>query len=288
MKRSWEIDLLSAGGLAALVALYLAPLAAMLALSTTDFHLGAPEVRFIGAANYASLFRDHEFWRALANTAVFAALVTPATVILGFAAASALLSASRVAAFLRGLNILPFMATTAAMAVVWEVMLNPAMGVTHDLLAALGLGEQNWLRDPATALPTLAVIMVWRLFGLSMALFTAGLAGVPKHLYQAAELDGAKTGWSRLFIVTLPAISRLSAFIVLIVTIRTLEAFDLIRVLTLGGPAGATDTLLFRLYRESFDFLRIGYGSAVSVIFLLLVGGLAWLQSAAASAKAGR
>jgi multiple sugar transport system permease protein len=182
-------------------------------------------------------------------------------------------------AFYRAVHFLPYMATLAAMAIAWEALLHPTIGLVNQTLAGLGLPTANWLRDERTVLPVLALIGIWQGLGFAMVLFLAGLKSIPQDLYDAAEVDGADAAPDRLRTVTLPLLGPVTMFVVIVTALRAFETFDTVKVLTQGGPTKASEVLLHTLYVESFEFLRTGYGAAVTVVFLAIVVGLTLLQA---------
>jgi multiple sugar transport system permease protein len=167
----------------------------------------------------------------------------------------------------------------SAMAIVWGTMLHPTIGLVNRALGAVGIAGVNWLRDENTALFALAVIGIWQGFGFAMVLFVAGLKAVPQHLYDAAAIDGADGILDRLRLVTLPMLGPVTMFVVILTAARAFAVFDSVRVLTQGGPNYASEVLLHRLYTESFDFLRTGYGAALTVIYLAIVMVLTLIQA---------
>jgi multiple sugar transport system permease protein len=262
-----------------LFALVLLPCAAVLVISLTDWQLGARTLHFVGLDNFVALLADPVFRRSFGNTIVFAAGVIPATLGLGLLVALLIEAGNSARALYRAIHFLPFMATLAAMAVVWEALLHPTIGLANQFLQAVGLPTRNWLRDEGTALGVLAVISVWQNLGLAMVLFLAGLKAIPQDLYDAADIDGADEPIDRLAAVTLPMLGPVGLFALVIVALRVIETFDTVRILTEGGPAHASELLLHTLYVESFDFLRTGYGAAMAVIFLAIVTSLTLLQA---------
>jgi multiple sugar transport system permease protein len=262
-----------------LFALVLLPCAAVVVISLTDWQLGARTLHVVGLSNFAELLTDPVFRRSLGNTLVFAAIVIPATLGLGLLVALLIEAGNSAQAFYRAIHFLPFMATLAAMAVVWEALLHPTIGLVNQTLQALGFPTTNWLRDERTALGVLAVISVWQNLGLAMILFLAGLKAIPQDLYDAADIDGADEPLDRLAAVTLPMLGPVGLFVLVIVALRVIETFDTVRILTEGGPAHASELLLHTLYVESFDFLRTGYGAAMAVVFLAIVTSLTLLQA---------
>jgi len=279
----------AAGGMAAvalagpafllLFALVLLPCAAVFVIALTDWQLGARTLHFVGLDNFVELLSDPVFRRSFRNTLVFAGGVVPATLGAGLLVALLIEAGNSARAVYRAIHFLPFMATLAAMAVVWEALLHPTIGLVNQAFQALGLPTANWLRDEDTALAALAVISVWQNLGLAMVLFLAGLKAIPPDLYDAADIDGADEPIDRFATVTLPMLGPVGLFVLVIVALRVIETFDTVRILTEGGPAHASELLLHTLYVESFDFLRTGYGAAMAVVFLVIVTALTLLQA---------
>jgi multiple sugar transport system permease protein len=271
--------LLALPSIVALLVLILIPTASVIVVAFTDWQFGALDFDFIGVRNFVEVWNDHAFWQAAANTLVYSAIVIPGTIALGLAVALLINSRPGWGRFYEALHFLPVMATMAAMAIVWEAMLHPTIGLVNQILARFGLHGANWLRDPATVLPTLAVIGIWQQFGFAMVLFLAGLRSIPEELYSAAKVDGAGAPLDRFLTVTFPMLGPTSLFIAVITAIRSLQVFDTVQVLTQGGPDGASEVLLHRLYTESFQFLRTGYGSAFTVVFMVAVVILTLIQN---------
>jgi multiple sugar transport system permease protein len=270
---------LAGPALALLVVLFILPVVAIFVLALTDWQFGAHAFRFVGLANFQEVLTDPVFRASLTNTAVYVLIVVPGTLVLGLLIALLIESAKSLRAFYRAVHFLPFMATLAAMAIAWEALLHPTIGLVNQTLAALGLRTANWLRDEATVLPVLAVIGIWRNLGFAAVLFLAGLKAIPQDLYDAAAIDGADLWLDRLRAVTLPMLGPTSMFVVIVVALNAFQTFDTVQILTQGGPGHASDMLLYTLYRESFEFLRTGYGSAVTVVFLAIIVVLTLAQA---------
>lgn len=262
-----------------LMVLFILPSLAVLFIATTDWQLGAKTFSFVGLRNFQAVFADETFRRSLLNTIVFAALAVPVTVGLALLVAVLIESGRSFRAFYRAVHFLPFMATLAAMAIAWEALLHPTIGLLNQVLRSIGLPTANWLRDEATVLPVLGLIFVWKNVGFAMILFLAGLKAIPADLYDAADIDGADGPLSRLTTVTLPLLGPVTMFVLVVVALRAFEVFDTVKILTQGGPGKASEMLLHTLYVESFEFLRTGYGAAISVVFLVIVVGLTLLQA---------
>jgi len=262
-----------------LIVLFLLPVVAVFGIALTDWQFGASTLTYVGLANFQEIFADGEFRASLTNTVSYVLIVVPGTVVLGLAIALVIESGKSLRAFYRAVHFLPFMATLAAMAIAWEALLHPTIGLVNQTLSAVGLPTANWLRDESTVLPVLAIIGIWQNLGFAMVLFLAGLKSIPQDLYDAADIDGADRWLDRLRTVTLPMLGPVFIFVVIVVALRAFETFDTVQILTKGGPGYASSMLLFTLYRESFEYLRTGYGAAVSVIFLLIVVALALIQA---------
>ncbi len=157
------------------------------------------------------------------------------------------------------------------MAIVWQFLLHGRIGPINDWLVALGFTRIDFLTDPTTALATLAVIGAWQLVGQTTVLFLAGLASVPADIYDAAALDGMDRGWDRLLRITFPMLAPTTLFVVVTTTITAFQAFDAVAALTKGGPAGSTETLLYRIYLEAYQYTNMGYASALSMLFMAFI-----------------
>lgn len=277
-------EIVTAWGLAGpalvlLLVLCFLPAMAIFVIALTDWQLGASTIAFVGLENFFEVFSDSGFRTSLLNTFGYVLIVVPGTVGLGLTVAMLIESGKSLRAFYRAIHFLPFMATLSAMAIVWEALLHPSIGLVNQALVAFGLPTENWLRDEKTVLPVLAVIGIWQNLGFAMVLFLAGLKSIPQDLYDAADVDGADLWLDRLRTVTLPMLGPVTMFVVIVVALRAFETFDTVQILTQGGPGHASELLLYTLYRESFEYLRTGYGAAVAVVFLLIVVVLTLVQS---------
>ncbi len=254
-----------------LIALLFAPALAVAVVALTDWQLGATTLHFVGLENFKALFADPVFWTALKNTFLYVLIVVPGTVVLGLIVALLIEASPRLRGFYRAVHFLPVMSTMSAMAIVWGTMLHPTIGLVNRVLASIGIAGPNWLRDEQTALLTLAVIGIWQGFGFAMVLFVSGLKSIPQELYDAAAIDGADSIFERLRTVTLPMLGPVMMFVIVLTACRCFEVFDSVSVLTQGGPNYASEVLLHRLYTESFNYLRTGYGAALTVIYLTII-----------------
>lgn len=270
---------LAGPALVLLAVLFFLPVLAVFAIALTDWRFGVGTLSFVGLANFQEVFADESFRASLVNTILYVCVVVPGTIVLGLAVALLIESGKSFRAFYRAIHFLPYMATLTAMAISWEALLHPTIGLINQTLAGFGLPTANWLRDENTVLPVLAVIGIWQNLGFAMVLFLAGLKSIPQDLYDAAEIDGADLWLDRLRTVTLPMLGPVFMFVFIVVALKAFETFDIVQVLTQGGPGNASELLLFTLYRESFEYLRTGYGASVAVVFLFIVVALTLIQA---------
>ncbi|MCL3883384.1 sugar ABC transporter permease [Marivita sp. GX14005] len=261
-----------------LLMLVIGPSLIALGLSVTDYRLGMDEVQWVGAENYARLIDDTGLRQSIVNTVSFVLVVAPLSVLGGLWVAVLVAGAGRLQGLFQTVFFLPVTATLVAMATAWEVVLHPSFGMLNALLETLGLPAQRFLSDPDLALWTLAAIAVWKMLGYNVLLFLAGMATIDRQLYEAAALDGAEDGWRRFTLVTWPMLAPVTLFVTVITLIRALGEFELVAVLTNGGPDGATEMVIFKLYQEAFRFFDIGAASALAVVFLLAVMVLSLAQ----------
>lgn len=253
----------------------LIPAATSLYWSFTDYN-GIQPAQFIGFENYRQLLtEDPVFMRSLRNTAVFAflgMLIGPA---LGLATAVMLHQKIRFQAFFRTAYFLPVMTSLIVAATVWRLLYN-RNGLLNVIIGAFGAEPISWLSDPQWALLSVVVTSVWQGFGFETVVFLAALQGIPKVLYEAAEIDGAGS-WQKFRHVTVPALRRVILFVYVIGLIQSFQVFDQIFVMTGGGPANRTSSVVYYLVGR-FTSLRLGYASAISYLLFLIVAVLSFLQ----------
>lgn len=251
------------------------PLAAVWAISGTSWSL-LDEPRWVGLKNYQRLFQDPSFYRSLVVTGLFTVGILALNISSALGLAVLLNQKLRGIAVFRTIIFSPVVMPVVAWALVWKFLLQPE-GPINRLLAAVGVQGPNWLFEPSLALALLVVIEVIKAVGLNMVIFLSALQGVPRELHEAAMLDGT-TPVQAFFRVTVPLISP-TVFLVFIVTlIGALKLFTPVFVLTGGGPAEATTTLIIFMYKQGFGFFEFGYASAVAVVLFVAVLGLTLAQ----------
>ncbi|MDQ8726837.1 sugar ABC transporter permease [Bradyrhizobium sp. LHD-71] len=257
-----------------LVLFLVLPCLGVVAMAFSDWHLGQENIGFAGLDNFSELANDAVFRRSALNTIIYALSVTPLSVLLGLMLALLIESSTLGRAFFRSAFFLPVISTTVAMAIVWEFLLHPSLGPVNALIAALGLPRQGFLNDAALVLPTLAGIGIWENTGYNMVLVMAGLKAIPQDLYDAAAVDGAHRPWERFWTVTLPLLGPTLVFVVVISFLRSFRVFETVAAITQGGPRRASEVILFTIYQEGFVFFRIGYASALTVAFVVVLFAL--------------
>lgn len=251
------------------------PTIAAIFLSLTDFDIYAVadlrNLRFVGLQNYTSLFARPLFWHALGTTMWFVVFGVPATVI-GSLAAAMLLNAKtlRWKPLWRLALFAPFVTTLVATAVVWRYLLHTRYGLINYALGSVGLAPVDWLGSPAAAIPAILIFIVWKTFGYNMIIFLTALQTTSADLYEAAAIDGAGW-WTQFRHVTLPAIGPTLLLVSILSIAGFFQIFAEPYVMTLGGPAQSTVTVLYFMFEEGFKWWNLGSASAVAVILFVLI-----------------
>jgi multiple sugar transport system permease protein len=271
--------LLSAPAVLAYVLMLALPTLATVLLAFTDFELGATGFRWIGLDNFVEMLSDRGFGISLRNTIVYVGLVTPGSIIGALALALLIEAGLRGRTLFRAVFFLPVVSLTVAMAAAWQYLLHPTIGPLNAMLRLAGMGAPEWLSSSSTVLVSLAAIGVWENLGFNLVLFLAGLTAIPRELYSASEVDGARSAWDRFRLVTWPMLGPTTLFVLTITMIRAVRVFDTVAVLTQGGPNKASQVLLYTMYEEGFTYFRLGYSAAVTLVFLLIVLAIMWLQT---------
>ncbi|MFD1198828.1 carbohydrate ABC transporter permease [Brucella gallinifaecis] len=252
-----------------LLATYIIPMIVLAGFSVTDYQLGSLSTRFIGLENFINAFSDPVFMRALKNTVIYALIVIPFGVFLALGIALLVYSRKRSRSFWEVAYFLPVTATLVAMATVWQFLLHPSIGPVNAVIKWFGFEPVAFLSNPALLIPTMAMIGIWQVLGFNMVLFLAGLTAISKDLHEAARLDGAKNPIDRFFTVTWPMLGPTTMFVVVTTSISAFKVFETVAVLTKGRFG--SETLLFDLYLEGFEYSNTGYAAALTLIFLAIV-----------------
>ncbi len=248
----------------------LAPVLAIFGLSLFDWNLLGNH-RFVGLANFSEMLQDRQFWRALGNTLLFSAIIVPATLAAGLALAVALNRPLPGRNFFRAAMYLPTVLSSVASGIIAAWIFDDHYGVINAAFAAIGLPRVPWLSSTRFAMTTVLLATLWLRVGLCMVVYLAALQDVPKDLLDAAALDGAGA-WNRFRYITWPLLRSSTLFLLVTNLIYGMHVFDIIFVMTGGGPAFSTTVMVQYIYGAAFEQQRQGYAAAISVVlFLVLV-----------------
>lgn len=254
----------------------LVPLAGALVVSlqrTNGFGAG----EFVGGANYARLVSDPLFWRALVNTALFTAIVTPVSMIAGLGIAVLLNTVLPARGLWRSLLILPMSISGVATALIGVLMYDENSGILDKVLRAVGLPAVAWQSGQVPAFASVVLVTIWWRVGFNMLVYLAGLQGISPELYEAARLDGAN-GWQRFRALTVPLSGPSTFFLVILNVIYSFQVFDIVFVLTQGGPQNATSVLVTYAYDTGFVTRDQGYAAAIGMVLLVIMIAFAAVQ----------
>ncbi len=252
------------------------PLGYSIYASFTDWNgLSAP--KFSGLKNYVTMFNDPYFLKSLWNT-VFMMIAIPIGLALSLALALGMNRKMRGTTFFRTVYYLPVISSIAAVAILWQWAFNGDFGLINQVLALVGIDGPNWLQNADTVKPALMLMAVWKGLGYSMLLYLAALQSVPRHLYEAAALDGANV-WKQFLHITLPMVSPVTFFLLVTSIIGGSQIFVEVNIMTpTGGPEFSSATIVWYIWQKAFDNLQMGYASAMSVVLGLLVFLVTFLQ----------
>ncbi len=238
-------------------------------MSVHEFKVGG-DFTFIGLDNYLRLTTDDRFLWSVVRTLYFTALSVVLPVALGVAAAITFHKKFPMRGIARTIFILPMMATPVAVALVWTMTFHPQLGVLNYLLTSVGIPPSQWTYDSVSVIPTLVMVETWQWTPLVMLIVLGGLASLPIDPYEAATLDGA-SGWDMFRHITVPLVWPHIIVATVIRTIDALKAFDLIFVISGGGPGTSSETMNLFLYLQAFSFYNMGYAAAVTVVFFIII-----------------
>jgi ABC-type sugar transport system permease subunit len=253
------------------------PMAYSAYLSLTRWDLIAPVKPYVGLANYRYLAHDETFHKVLVNTLYFTVGAVGGTLVLGLAVALLLNQPMRGRDGARAVLFAPSLLSGAAISIVWIYLFDPRFGLIARGLAALHLTSPYWLTDPHWAMPAVIIVYIWKDLGFTAVIYLAGLQTIPKDLYEAAKVDGAGAWW-RFRSVTLPMLSPITFFLGVTTILNTFQAFDIIQVMTRGGPVDATNTLIYYVYEQGFVAFNAGRAAAASLILFVAMLGVTLMQ----------
>jgi multiple sugar transport system permease protein len=276
-RRAMKGILFAAPALVIIVGFVFAPAVQALVTSFTNSS-GFGNPQWVGVQNYVDALTSASVLRALLNTVLYAAMYTPAVILVGLGSALLLnRDYLPLRGFFRTAIFLPFVISMAVASIAWSFLLDPNLGLVTYWLSLVGIDIGNLFGTASTALPAVTAVAVWKNFGYFMVIFLAGLQGVPKHLYEAALLDGAGR-WRTFRAVTIPGLRSTMTFVIIFAIIGAFQAFDQIYIMTQGGPDHTTETLVYRIYTDGFRDFQLGFASALSYLLLAITLILGLIQ----------
>jgi multiple sugar transport system permease protein len=236
--------------------------------------------QFIALRNFVRLFNSASFRQALLNTFIFAVVVVPLQTFFALVLAVLVNQKLRFINLFRTIYFSPVVTTMVVVSIIWYFLYNPGEGLINQMISFISfgkLGPYNWLNDTSSALPAIMILSIWQGVGFQMVIYLAGLQGIPDELYEAGRVDGANT-WQQFWQITIPQLRNTTIFVIISTTILAFKLFTQVWVMTRGGPQGATKTIIVLLYEEGFKMLRVGYASAIGVLFFLIVLAVSLIQ----------
>ena len=246
-------------------------------VSFFQYDVISPTKPFVGLGNYReALFKDRLFWTSFKNTAFYVVGVVPGITISGFLLAMAGHKVRSGKSAFRTIYFLPSVTPAVAMSLVWVWMYSPR-GMFNQMLRVIGISGPNWLMDFRLAMPSVIIMSVWMSVGYYTVIYLAGLSDIPVEFYDAARVDGANA-WQEIRYVTIPLLQNVTAFVTITLGIAAFQVFQQVYIMTRGGPGDATVTLQLLIFRNGFQYFRMGYASAISWLLFVVIFILAALQ----------
>jgi len=253
------------------------PMVENIRLSTQRWNMLAPTRRGVGLDNFRYLATDDVFRQVLVNTFYFTGAAVGLSLLLGLAIALLLNQPLRGRDAARAIVFAPHLLSGAAIGVVWAYIFDPRFGLLAQILDWFGIGSPDWLNRPEWAMPAIIIVYVWKNLGFTAVIYLAGLQGIPRDLYDAAKVDGA-SAFNRFRSVTLPMLSPITFFLIVTSILSTFQSFDIIRVMTRGGPVDSTNTLIYYVWDEAFQRSNAGRAAAAALVLFALMMVVTLLQ----------
>ena len=252
------------------------PVICSLALAFMKWDAFSP-AQFVGLDNFKRLISDSTFYIALGNTLKYTIVVVPVTMAISLLLANLLNKKIPGVVFFRTAFFFPYITSLVAISAVWSMLFNPELGPVNQLLSKIMANPPGWLGSSDWALIVIMLVSIWRYMGYYMILYLAGLQGIPKELYEAATMDGAGAV-RKFFSITIPSLRATTFLVSVMLTINCFQLFDLVQVMTKGGPGRSTYVLVYQIYTEGFTNYNFGYASAISIVLLVMAVGITVLQ----------
>jgi ABC-type sugar transport system permease subunit len=239
-------------------------------LSTQRWDLISPVRINVGLENYRYLVENETFHQVLGNTVYFTVAAVGLSLLLGFIIALLLNQPLKFRDGARAVVFAPTLLSGAAIGIVWSYIFDPRYGLLAQMLDWINVSSPDWLNQPEWSMPAIIIVYVWKNMGFAVVIFLAGLQAIPRDLYDAARVDGANIWW-RFRSVTIPMLSPITFFLLITSILNTFQAFDIIRVMTQGGPVDSTNTLIYYVYEQGFVALNAGRSAAASLVLFVLM-----------------
>ncbi|KIL36735.1 sugar ABC transporter permease [Cohnella kolymensis] len=262
-----------------LMLLQLVPMIASIVISFTDWDLltNWKQANFVGWDNYTQVFKDEKSYTSLLNVFVFLIGYMPLVMVFGVLFAVLLNRNIRGVKFYRAAIFVPVITSWVAVSIVWRWLLNGQSGIVNYLLSLVGIQGPVWLQDPTWAMAAVIAVTVWKDVGFVSIILLAGLQDISDDYYEASELDGA-SAWNKFRNITLPMLTPSLFFVMTISLINSFQLFDQVLIMTNGGPAGSTSTIVEQVYKNAFQFNKMGFASAQSWVLFVIIFAVTFLQ----------
>ena len=257
-----------------LVVFWFIPMIATLVYSFTNWDYISPTYDIVALKNYKDLLTSQEFYEALKNTIVFGLGTVIPILILGFIFALLIVSNPKAKSFFQSLLFSPWITPMVAMSIVWSWMFRPEVGIINRSLEAFGINGPAWLQDPKYAMLAIIIVTIWKQAGWAMLFYTDSMSKIPKGIFEVGDLVGANL-WQRIRYIYLPYTRPTTMVLLIMNLINSIQAFDQISVLTGGGPAGSTRTLLYLFYQKAFESFNMGQATTVAIVIVIITAILA-------------
>lgn len=256
---------------------YFAPMVISVFISLTDwngldrlFAEGFVKEHLIGFGNYLDILKSSEFWKVLRNTFTYIILYIPFMLVVSISVAVLLGQKRRGVGAFRVIYYIPVLTSWVAASLIWKSILAPQYGAINNILAIFGINGPGWLLDEKWAMPAIVLVSVWKDMGFFGLILLAGIVGINRSYYEAAQIDGAG-GWERFTRITLPLLTPSIFYVLIVGLINSFQLFPQIMIMTDGGPNGATQVMVERIYKYGFRYFKMGYASAFSWILFVII-----------------
>lgn len=253
------------------------PIIMGLVISFTDYN-GFSQFNFVGLKNYINMFHDEYVTVSMKNNLLYTLVTVPGTIVFALLLAVGVNKGIKGSGLFKTMFFLPNISSMVAVGIVWAMIFNPTQGPLNQVLMALGIANPpQWLSSTKTALGSVMVVAIWKQAGYYMIIILAGLQSIPSQLYEAASIDGANSV-EKFFKITLPMLSPTMFMVTILSIINSFQVFDLVNIMTQGGPGRSTNVLVYRIYQEGFQKLQFGYASAMAYFLFIIIMVITLIQ----------